>query len=377
MTFRTLNSKNIVHTNWRFILIVLFSTSFTSFAQIPIKKTVETIDSIVNTSLEKDMGIIPAPVFNPAFGTGIAVLPVFVYRPKGFDKETHPSTSQGILFLNFTGSYLAGAKQTLYLNKNKFWIDAYLGYASMKFKYYDNIDTPEDDYREITFQGFVSNVSFLINLKKYFYLGPIFSSNYIKENAELPDGLEQSFEWYHTPGLKTSYDSRDNIFYPVEGWFSTLALESLIKSESQSYDFNKITVGVSNYKSLTLEGDKIIASRIYTQLGYGNLPLHEMASPGASPILRGYITGNFLNSSILTAQAEFRWMFSERWGTVGFLGYGILFDQPHQLNDNLNLPSIGAGMRYRIFPKFKINVALDVAFGRKSANMYFSLSESF
>lgn len=355
-----------------------FWASFLLSGQTSVKKTIGTIDSIVNTSLEKDIGIIPAPVFNPSFGTGIAVLPLFIYRPQGFDKETNPSTSQGILFVNFTGSYLLGAKQTLYLNRNRFWIDAYAGYASMKYKFYGNFDTSKDDYKMITFKGFVSNVSFLVLFKKHFYIGPIFSSNNLLEQVKDADvNFEEQSEWYHTPGLKLSYDSRDDIFYPVHGWFSSLAYEKLLQSRHHSYDFNKITVGVSQYSSLTANGDKVIATRVYSQLGIGDLPLHEMASPGASPILRGYITGNYLNSSIFSVQSEFRWMFTKRWGTVGFLGYGILFDQPNQISENLNLPSVGAGMRYRIFPKFKMNLALDVALGRKSANVYFSLSESF
>ncbi|MCU4173465.1 BamA/TamA family outer membrane protein [Carboxylicivirga sp. N1Y90] len=338
----------------------------------------DSIDSLVTTSLEKDVGIIPAPVFNPAFGAGIAVLPVFIYRPKGFHPETKPSTSQGIIYFNFTGRWLAGLKQTLYLNRNRFWIDAFAAYASMNFKLYNNITASKDDYREIKFEGFVSNLSFLVLARRHFYIGPIFSSNYLKqEEVGVSQPYQNEYHWYHTPGIKLSHDSRDDIFYPIEGWFSTLSFESLLPSKSYSYDFNKITAGISTYQKLDGNGDKIIASRLYTQLGIGDLPLHEMASPGASPILRGYITGHYLNSSIISLQSEYRWMFSDRWGTVGFLGYGWLFDQPNQIKENLGLYSIGAGIRYRFFQKFKINLALDVAFGRNSANVYFSLSESF
>lgn len=379
MILKILNRKKQIKIGKSFLIfIVLIFTTEPSHAQVPIKKTMDTIDSLVTTSLEKDIGIIPAPVFNPAFGTGIAVLPVFVYRPKGFHPETHPSTSQGILFFNFTGSWLAGIKQTLYLNRNRFWIDIYAGYASMQFKLYNNINASKDDYKDIRFDGFVSNLSFLILARRHFYVGPIFSNNYLRQTEKNLQSLDQNkHNWFHTPGIKFSYDSRDNIFYPIQGWFSTLSFESLIPSKSYSYDFNKITAGLSTYQKLDAYGNKILASRAYTQLGIGDLPLHEMASPGASPILRGYITGHYLNSSIVSLQAEYRWMFTKRWGTVGFIGYGWLFDQPNQIKENIGLYSIGAGLRYRIFPKFKINMALDVALGRNSANVYFRLSESF
>ncbi|MBK3519660.1 BamA/TamA family outer membrane protein [Carboxylicivirga marina] len=341
-------------------------------------KTLHNIDSLVTESLSSEGGIVPAPMFNPTMGTGIAVLPVYVYRIKGTHPETNPSTSQGILFFNFTGSFLAGAKQTLYFNRNKFWLDAYVGYASMTF---ENYIKGSDKKETVQFKGFVSNVSFAFKVKEHFFLGPIMSNSYLLEELSEQfgsSGDNDNFYWYHVPGLKVSYDSRDNLFYPESGWFSSLSYETLIHNPSYSYNFDKIILGISNYQIISKDKSKLIATRFFGQAGIGKLPLHEMASPGASPILRGYITGNYLNSSMISVQSELRWMFNERWGAVGFAGYGWLFDEPRNIEDNISLPSIGTGVRYRIFPTFKINLGLDVAFGRDgSANVYFKLSESF
>ncbi|GEM_PF-4945187 len=342
------------------------------------KKTLHSIDSLVTGSLNSEGGIIPAPVFNPALGTGIAVLPVYVYQLKGVAPETNPSTSQGILYLNFTGSYLAGLKQTLYFNRNKYWLDAYAGYVSMNYNHYVQNGNIKES---IWFKGFVSNVSFAFKIKDHWFLGPMFTNNYIFE--KLTDRTDKTFNdigynWFHTPGVKLTHDSRDNIFYPETGWFSSLSYETLIHLDETEFNFDKFIFGLSNYSSIHSTKDVVLASRIFTQLGFGDLPLHEMASPGSTQILRGYITGNYLNSSIFSLQTELRWMFPNRWGFVGFVGYGWLFDEPRQFNSSISLPSIGAGVRYRIFPVFKINLGLDAAFGRDgSANVYFKLTESF
>ncbi|MBS2097494.1 BamA/TamA family outer membrane protein [Carboxylicivirga linearis] len=339
-----------------------------------ITKTINTIDSLVNNSLSKDIGVVPAPVFNPTFGTGIAVVPMAVYKHKKFTPETNPSISQGILYTNLAGSYIAGAKQTTYLNRNRFWMDAYVGYASMKYRFYDFYYNPDNDYTDIRFKGFVSNISVLALVTKYFYVGPIFSSNYIQTEIKSNNTISD-YEWFNTPGVRCSYDSRDDIFYPVKGWLGSLSYTKLFDTKLNHYQFDKINLGISNYYSLN--DNMVWANRVYTQLGYGTIPIHEMASPGASPILRGYSTGNYINSSIVTLQSEFRWMFAKRWGCVGFGGYGWLFDQPNQISDNISLPSVGGGLRYRIFPAFKINMACDIAFGRNSHSFIFSLSESF
>ena len=355
-------------------LISVGINTITAAGQQNIKKTINTIDSLVNNSLSKDIGVVPAPVFNPTFGTGIAVVPMAVYKHKKFTPETNPSTSQGILYTNLAGSYIAGAKQTTYLNRNRYWIDAYAGYASMKYRFYDLYDNSASEFTDIRFKGFVSNISVLALVSKYFYLGPIFSSSYIQTDLQQEEVIDD-YEWFNTPGIKCSYDSRDDIFYPVKGWLGSFTYTKLFNTKLNNYQFDKINLGISNYYSLN--NQMVWANRAYTQLGYGTMPLHEMASPGASPILRGYITGNYINSSIITLQSEFRWMFAERWGCVGFTGYGWLFNQPSQLKNSLTLPSIGGGLRYRIFPAFKINMACDIAFGRNSHSFIFSLSESF
>ncbi len=317
-------------------------------------------------------------MFNPTMGTGIAVLPVYVYRLKGTDESTHPSTSQGILFFNFSGSFMAGAKQTLYFNRNKYWLDVYAGYASMSFDHYMN-DTRVKE--EVKFKGFVSNISFAFKVGQHMFIGPIMSNNFVLEDLAgrlLAIGQNEDYMWFHVPGLKYTFDSRDNIFYPESGWFNSISYESLIHRKGNPYNFDKVLISASTYIPLSDKKDMILASHVFAQFGMGALPLHEMASPGAAPILRGYITGNYLNSSMVSLQSELRWMFTDFWGAVGFIGYGWLYDEPRDIGHNLSLPSIGVGARYRLFPAFKINLGLDIAFGRDdNVNIYFKLSESF
>lgn len=364
------------------VLLLLAYAPFLK-SQVPkrITDTYDTIDSLVTKSVEKDFGILPAPSFNPSFGTGIAIVPFLIYKIPGVSIETHPSSIQGILMINTRGSVISGIKSTTYLNKNKYWIDAYFGYMNVHLKASDYFEINDRKYTSLYFKGYSSNASLLYNLVPKFYIGPIVNADYLSEiatNEETADSEATEYKWYITPGLKLSYDSRVDIYFPRNAWFIEGTAQWLASKANALGKYQKSTLGISNYRTIKTQKPIIFANRIYSQIGFGDLPLHEKASPGASPVLRGYITGNYMNNSIITYQSELRWMYSARWGVVAFGGVGVLFDQIVNISRADYLPSGGAGLRFKMFKKLSINAALDIAFGGKgNANVYFRMSEAF
>ncbi|BDD02776.1 BamA/TamA family outer membrane protein [Aureibacter tunicatorum] len=357
--------------------IIVLTIHFSTIAQKPVTKQIangiEAIDSMVVEALSKDVGIIPAPTFNPSFGAGIAILPMIVYKNPKMDSTTNPSTIQGLGFLNFKGSYITGIKSTIYTNRNAFWIDGYAGYLNMKMKNLKSsgVENPQNLY----FSGFSSNITVLRKIFNNFYGGLLFNSNYLNESSE--QNKDEDYHWYNSIGLKVSYDSRNDIFFPSSGFFINMNYQNLINSHMSPYGFDKFNFNLSNYISLNGTDNMILAYKLHTQLGWGSLPLHEKASPGGSSVLKGYITGNYIDNSIMTLQAEYRWMFAQRWGVVGFVGYGWLFDQVHNFHQGMELPSYGFGVRHKLFKQFKINLSFDVSFGRDNTNFQIGLNESF
>lgn len=369
-------AKNTLQNNkYRFyILGFVLLLSLKSIAQIPqsFKDTYDVIDSMVMDATQKDIGILPAPTFNPSFGTGIAIVPVVIYKLPGLSEETHPSTIQGLLMVNLRGSLITGIKSTNYLNKNKFWLDGYVGYMNV------HLDPENLEYSKLHFRGFSSSFAALYSVIPDFYVGPIVNANYLSEFASESDESEKvNYKWYVTPGVKVSLDTREDIYYPTKAWFLEGTVQGLVKLDNDVEPFQKITLGLTNYLPINTPKPIVFANRIYVQIGIGEMPLHEKASPGASSILRGYISGRYMDNSIVTYQSEMRWMFSKRWGVVAFGGVGLLFDQVSHINKADYLPSIGTGLRFKMFRKLKINAALDFALGRDNSNVYFRLSEAF
>ena len=62
---------------------------------------------------------------------------------------------------------------------------------------------------------------------------------------------------------------------------------------------------------------------------------------------------------------------------VGFLGVATAVDSPSEIAFNDLLPGVGFGIRYMMIPSEKINVGIDVAFGKNDWGVYFRIGEAF
>jgi outer membrane translocation and assembly module TamA len=74
---------------------------------------------------------------------------------------------------------------------------------------------------------------------------------------------------------------------------------------------------------------------------------------------------------------EYRWKFYKRWGMVAFAGVGEVARNLSDLNTKDLLPSAGAGLRFMVSEKNRVNVSLDYARGREGDAVYFYIGEAF
>ena len=71
-----------------------------------------------------------------------------------------------------------------------------------------------------------------------------------------------------------------------------------------------------------------------------------------------------------------QWSFRPRWIFTGFAGVGEVAEDYGSFFSNF-LPAAGAGARFVLSPKHKLNLALDVGVGKHGAEFYFSIGEAF
>jgi outer membrane protein assembly factor BamA len=135
----------------------------------------------------------------------------------------------------------------------------------------------------------------------------------------------------------------------------------------------------------------VLAAQFFFENNWGTPSFENLALLGGDEVMRGHYLGRFRDNSYYAAQVEYRlplvrshWNderekvpFIERWGLVGFAGFGRVADKITDLGFKNAKKSLGLGIRYLAIPKERINIRLDIGFGTQNPGFYVNIRESF
>ncbi len=79
---------------------------------------------------------------------------------------------------------------------------------------------------------------------------------------------------------------------------------------------------------------------------HGDAPFYDICLLGSDDKIRGYEAGQYRDGRMLTEQAEARWRYSSRWGSVAFLGGGWLAESFGDMDLSDAVPSYGVGLPF-------------------------------
>jgi outer membrane protein assembly factor BamA len=176
-------------------------------------------------------------------------------------------------------------------------------------------------------------------------------------------------------GFSTLWDTRDNIFYPTTGGYYEMKVVYSSKLFGSDYDFNNYEINFRRYQQLT--GTHILAIQFYMNLIRGYPPFYELARLGGQNIMRGYYEGRYSAQNYFTIQTEYRTQLFWRLGAVLFLGIGDVENRVSDYSIKYIKPSYGFGIRYMMDEVEKLNLRVDVGFGKGTMGVYFSIEEAF
>lgn len=176
---------------------------------------------------------------------------------------------------------------------------------------------------------------------------------------DLPTGIARNLNKTQIASfsLVLHEDSRDNIYYPLRGFWGALAWEFVHKELGSDINFSRITLDARAYKKLW--GRQVFA--VHLKSGYSNqkAPFYERFYLGGANSLRGYpdrrLTPVGWGTKLILTNTEFRFPLSQknfpRHGATGILFFdagGIwLPGQNPDLSDFFT--SLGFGFRIK-FP---------------------------
>ena len=165
------------------------------------------------------------------------------------------------------------------------------------------------------------------------------------------------------------------MFYPSVGRYYEFEILVFSQMLGIDFDFNLCRLNLREYFSPAK--NQILAFQLYGDWSGGYPPFYELPALGEQNTLRGYFLGRYRDKQYLLTQVEYRTTIWWRIGLVGFAGVGDVVNRIDLLQLSSLKYSVGAGLRFALDVKEKLNVRIDFGVGKNSSGIYFAVEEAF
>lgn len=331
------------------------------------------------------------PAYTPEMGFTIAGGVMISFKTNPMDSLIQRSSSPVMFGLTSTGGIFANSLISTYWLEDKLRIYGDFVYKDMPDHYFgvgyeDASTTPESDsttaYQR---QWWLINPRFLWQFKTNWFGGFIFDANATNVSEPSQGMLENEYYQKFGPdnmnigmGLLLRYDSRD---IPVNAWkglYVDARATFYSSAIGSNNDYQVYEIDARKYLSMGRDG-RTLAFQFDSRIGVGDMPYGEMSQLGTPFDLRGYRWGQYRHNSMLFLLGEYRHMFLKKngklskHGVVGWLGTGSIGKDPSEFTHWL--PNGGIGYRLEVQPR--MNLRIDIGFGKDTRGFYFNFNEAF
>jgi len=316
-----------------------------------------------------------------AFGAG-GIVTFYMAR----ERNLNPSK---VLLYGFYGtvkSYQLELESEMFFAKNKRALFFKVNFSNIVDRYYGiGNDTPEIDNAEYV----ITNAGGLLD----FQLPPLIliatRTGFIYEYRDyhVVDTKENPYLNSEEPitgkeggiisGIGVSYiwDKRDNLFFPNKGGYTSVKFIVYTNDLGSDYTFTWLEVNARRYWSFS--ENHVLATQIFFQNVGGDTPFFKYPTLGGKQVMRGYFMGRYRDKNYLAVQMEWRQYFWHRFGFVAFAGFGDVASHITSFDITRMKPTYGAGLRFLFNKEKKINLRMDIGFGKGTSGIYFGMEEAF
>ncbi len=335
--------------------------------------------------------------------TGSRELSINAYPYAYYTPETELAIGAGGILVFYTsdtsiikpskvvlGGYYSTKKQynitldpAFYFSDNHIFIKMPLGFGYFVDKYFgvgpNSVDNGNEDYIsrvytaalyvQIPSYWFTSDRTGLILDYDYTEMVDKQTNSELINNSVLGSNGGESFG----VGLEAVWDSRDNLFFPNDGKYSSLKFLSYPIGD---FNFYSMELDVRHYNSFSK--DQVLAGQGYFVASGGDIPFYKLPSLGGQNRMRGYYYGRYRDNIYATLQLEYRQFFSQRFGYVLFGSVGGVATSPDKLRIDEFKLSYGAGIRFLFNEEQKVNIRADIGITSDGdTGIYFGIEEAF
>lgn len=330
-----------------------------------------------NEDKKFDFSVIGGPHYSSDTQLGLGLVAAGLYHNN--DKQLPPSNISIYSDVSTIGFYLLGVRGTHLFPQDRFRLNYNLYFYSFPSKYWGyGYDNAVNDHNESEYDRNQSRITteFLISLGDKLYIGPVARFDYVKANdTEIPELWSgQSMQTTNFGlGFSFLYDTRDHLTNAYKGMYVKLDQRFNPRFLGNKYAFSTTEFTINYYHEAWK--DAVIACQFHTLVNYGNTPWGLMASFGGSYSMRGYYDGRYNDKCEMDATIELRQHVWRRNGIVVWTGAGTIFPKFSQLRSKHILPNYGIGYRWEF--KKRVNVRLDLGFGKGQTGFIFNINEAF
>lgn len=323
-----------------------------------------------------DFVVVPIPISNPTFDTGLVLGAAYFYPQTEDQKKVQPASvtaAAGVYTSNESFAY--GIAQQNYWNDNNWRFSGVAGHVDLKL----GLNTPDAAGDGATINWLVkgdflhASISRRIAGKWYAgVFGRLITMNQsFGDDVPADDTVTEPDAKSVGIGISTEYDSRDQPFNSHTGVI--FEIDALFNGEAIGGSDNYQSYS-SNFRSYhQLPKSIVLAWEAQACTRSGPAPLWDACRVD----LRGFSATDYLGRSSASAQAEVRWQFHPKWGVVAFAGGGYVTNSFSELRDRELIPSYGLGLRFMVLKSQGINVRVDYARSVDSDAVYLSVGEAF
>ena len=329
----------------------------------------------------KRIGVAVVPIidYNTTFSLSLGAVGQAFYKLNP-DDTISPSSSTGIFGIyTLNSTYFLGAFQKIHMAEDRWRILLAGGLGSVNFQYWQELPIEGG-----SFIGFNTEAKFAAARveRKVFdmlYAGAslVYASTLTAYELPewVPDSLRSEEITMHNFGYQLNYDRRDHQYNPHGGYHVIFKHSIFPERLNGGSTFHSFAIIYNHYFRIPDERH-ILATRFRADISAGEVPFQGQHVVGQDDI-RGYTSGKYRDNQVYALQAEYRWRFSKRFGAVGFFGMATATENLESLAENKLLPGGGIGIRYLMLSEERINIGLDLAFGKEDWGLYFRIGEAF
>lgn len=343
-------------------------------------------DTLAVDTVNRKSKVFPSPLvgYTPETRLYLGAGVVWYLPPSKKYSETFPSVLKGVFVYTFNKQIESNISGDSYFKNNLYkW-----NYSSSYFKFPDSFFgignyTKEADKEKYDYDFFNIYVNGQRRVRKNIFVGGKTFFETTKVYNVAPGGF---FDTDEIPGEDgglnvglgpwVSYDTRDNIYFPVSGVnfnFSAVMHNKILGSH---YNYVDYLVDLSQFNKIG--NDDVLGFNLYGQFVPGNTPFNRLAQLGGDSRMRGNFEGRFRDKNYITFQTEYRITFWKYFAINIFGGIGEVADKFSNFSLNGLKYSYGAGGRLFIVPEDKLSLRVDYGFdGYGNGGLYITFREAF